>query len=230
MKIAVLAKPPVAGYAKTRLIGPLSPETAAAAHAAMVLCTLQRVEAALGCRPDRDLVLALDRHPGPRVGGSEGDAWLGSTAEQWRVTDQGTGDLGQRLDRIWQEDAGRPTLFLGCDCPDVPFEVMASIPGALQRADACVGPTSDGGYWTLGAGHRQETLLEGIDWGTGSVYHQTMTAARRGGLVVSELRAWRDVDTIEDLTDLRGRLAATREGPLTTLRQRLDELLGGSQR
>ena len=58
MKIILLTKPPIAGYAKTRLIDPLTAEQAAAVHAAMVRCTTRRLVTAFGGGDGHDLVLA----------------------------------------------------------------------------------------------------------------------------------------------------------------------------
>ncbi len=230
MQIAILAKPPVAGHSKTRLIGPLTAGQAAEIHAAMVHCTLERVAAALGDTPEYELLLALDRSVGTPVGDPIDDAWLGTAARRWRIMDQGTGDLGERLDRLWCHRRRCPTLFLGTDCPDVPRDTLRAIPGSLSSGEVCIGPAADGGYWTLGARQPRPELLVGIDWGTASVYHQTLAAARRAGLPVSILGAWSDVDTIDDLSRLRQRLADADERPLSALRQRLDDLLGGPQR
>lgn len=224
MKIILLTKPPIAGYAKTRLIDPLTAEQAAAVHAAMVRCTTRRLVTAFGGGDGHDLVLALD-HPSPTCGPKVGN-WLADAPREWRIVDQGPGNLGDRLDHIWREDADTPTLFFGTDTPDVPLDLLRSIPDQLGGGDACIGPSEDGGYWTLGSHRRCAELVREIDWGTTSVYHQTLEAAKRGRLKLQVLDAWNDVDDIHDLVLLRQRLADAGEAALIDLREDLDALLG----
>ena len=153
----------------------------------------------------------------------------------WDLVDQGGGDLGERLDRVWRgrgdKQAGGPIVFFGIDCPDVPAEALAGIGPALGRDQVAIGPVTDGGYWTLACAAYQPGLLQGIDWGTPAVYDQTVRAAKRLGLNPTALPAWHDVDEPKDLDALRQRLAnlpEPREPALAELAARLDEILSPS--
>ena len=66
-----------------------------------------------------------------------------------------------------------------------------------------MGPTHDGGYWTLAAGACRPALLHQIDWGTAVVYDQTVQRAGAAGLSVCSLPAWYDVDALDDVAALR---------------------------
>jgi hypothetical protein len=124
-----------------------------------------------------------------------------------RIVDQGPGDLGDRLDRIWRIIApSQPVAFFGCDSPDVPREAIEAIAPALEDHDVAIGPSADGGYWTLAAARYHPALLRGIDWGTENVYHATLSRAEEAGLSVHRLPMWADVDRIDDLRDLQARL------------------------
>ncbi len=117
--------------------------------------------------------------------------------------DQGDGNLGQRLDRVWRTLAGAgPVAFFGIDCPDVPDETIDEIGAALQEHDVAIGPTRDGGYWTLAARAYRPELLRRIDWGTASVYDQTVQRASEASLSVQRLSLWQDVDDPEDVRAL----------------------------
>jgi hypothetical protein len=164
-------------------------------------------------------------------GGGEALAKLLGGDVDCTYIDQGPGDLGQRLDRVWRR-VGRacPVAFFGADTPDVPQPALAAIDAALQDHDVALGPTSDGGYWTLAANRYQPALLQDIDWGKQSVYDQTLLNAHQAGLKVFSLPLWRDVDHPSDLTDLRRRLAEVEDLPrhaaLVALARRLEALCG----
>jgi hypothetical protein len=139
--------------------------------------------------------------------------------------EQGTGTLGQRMDRLWEARGGGPIVFLGSDSPDAPAEALASVSTRLARHEVLLGPVDDGGYWTLAARRHAPTLLADIDWGTDRVYHQSLAAAEAAGLRAAPLAPWHDVDSPEDLERLRHRLARATEPSLIRLRHRLDRVL-----
>lgn len=215
-----MAKAGVPGRAKTRLIPAIGPEAAAAVHHAMLMCVVRRLERWWA---------------GPRVLAMTGEGWERAAAGLaggggWAVVDQGDGDLGARLERVWRGEAvgGGAVAFFGVDSPDVPAEALEAMPGALDGADAAVGPVGDGGYWTLIAAgaERGAALLEGIDWGSERVHRQTHDRAAAAGLRCVDLPAWHDVDDIADLTAMRRRLIAATEPALVELRAGLDNRLG----
>ena len=92
-----------------------------------------------------------------------------------------------------------------------PERLLAEIPTALREADLAIGPTPDGGYWTLAAGRYQPAVVRQIDWGSADVYDQTCQRAAETGLVVATLPVWHDVDRPQDVASLRLRLE-TSEG------------------
>ena len=130
------------------------------------------------------------------------------------VVDQGPGDLGSRLDRVWRvAGTDDPVAFFGGDSPDVPSSLLAAIPSTLEVCDVAVGPTGDGGYWTLAARTHTPAVLKGIDWGSAHVYDQTRLKAAGAGLVVGTLPPWHDVDHPGDVDALRERLRQLQEDP-----------------
>jgi rSAM/selenodomain-associated transferase 1 len=216
-----MAKRPEAGQVKTRLAaaGGYTPQVAAELAEAMLRCIARRLEAA-----STGLILAVS----PSGYGAQLARRLGLGSV--RVTDQGTGDLGHRLDRVWRAvGSGRPVAFFGIDSPDVPDSALAEIPAALAGCDVALGPTDDGGYWTLAAREHEPRVLTGIDWGGAAVYDQTRRRAADAGLVVRALPMWHDVDRPQDVEALRRRLcqqAGARDlpAPLGQLAERLEAL------
>ncbi|MCP3905428.1 MAG: glycosyltransferase [Planctomycetes bacterium] len=201
----VMAKYPRPGRVKTRLVSAgLLDEAGAARFAwALLRCTVDR----LASRTSVTVALACDDADRFDERVAEVRERLGRS--DLAVVEQGSGDLGSRLDRVWRDDrfASTPVAFFGTDSPDVPAALLAAIPGALVEAEIAVGPTADGGYWTLAGRRHQPEVLDRIDWGTESVYDQTRRRARDAGLTVSTLPPWYDVDRPEDVEDLCRRLS-----------------------
>ncbi|MCH8153625.1 MAG: TIGR04282 family arsenosugar biosynthesis glycosyltransferase [Planctomycetes bacterium] len=220
----LMARMPEPGRVKTRLVsgGVYSGAMAADLAWAMLRCTAQRLSA-LG-----RLVLAVS----PDGCGPQLASRLGVTSAP--VVNQGGGDLGERLNRVWGlVETARPIAFFGGDCPDVPDAALGEIAPALARCDVAVGPAGDGGYWTLAARQYHPALLQGIDWGSDRVYDQTFQRATGRGLTVRTLPAWHDVDYPQDVEALRRRLRDLSRSsawtlidaePLRQLAERLDEL------
>ncbi len=194
----LMAKRPEPGAVKTRLVGPggLDPEAAAQLSWAMLWCTARRLCAAsprviLAVSPDgcgRELAEALD-------------------VQFAQIVDQGAGDLGRRLERVWEVVGGKGRIaFFGVDAPDVPVTALREIPHALANHDLALGRTVDGGYWTLAAGGFHPEVIRGIDWGSDRVYDQTRQRAAEAGLEVCDLPRWYDVDQPSDVEALSRRL------------------------
>ncbi|MBT8485053.1 MAG: DUF2064 domain-containing protein [Phycisphaerales bacterium] len=205
-----MAKRPVPGRVKTRLVksGHLTADEAASLAAAMLECTVRRLATRM------EVVIALADHA---------DATLPAWGQR-RTIDQGGGDLGARLDRVWRSLDPTPVVaFFGADSPDVPDAMLDAIPLALAAAPIAIGPAGDGGYWTLAARGYHPEVLRRIDWGGPAVYDQTRQRARDADLAVCRLPSWSDVDDAADLRALRRRLAglASPAPPLVDLAGRL---------
>lgn len=224
----IMARQPIPGRVKTRLVASgLTPESAASIAAGMLRCTIARIRMTFG-----GTVLAVT--PDGAGAAMRKSLRLGDV----RIVDQGRGDLGRRLDRVWGiVGHDRPVAFFGMDSPDVPAALLETIPVALDDHDVAVGPTGDGGYWTLAARRYAGDVLRQIDWGSESVYDQTRLRAREARLRWFELPEWEDVDNAGDLVALRARLGRLKErsgsdagdpDPLIELRRCLDETLGVS--
>jgi hypothetical protein len=188
--VAVFARAPVPGFAKTRLIPVLGADGAAAlqarltAHAVATACA-----AAVG--PVTLWATADASHPSFRA-----------SAAQYAIAlaPQPDGDIGARM-LAAVIAAGGPVLVIGSDCP-------ALTPGHLRTAavllregiDVVLLPADDGGYVLIGLRRPQPALFAGIAWSTETVAAETRRRMARLGLSWREpARLW-DVDRPEDLT------------------------------
>lgn len=215
----IMAKLPRPGQVMTRLAAPggVTAEIAAEIAWSSLRCVLVRLQrhwpVVVAVTPDG---AAESMAPG-----------LGHAASGW--LDQGAGDLGRRIDHVWRQvGAGVPVAFFGMDSPDVPEGHLDALEAELGRHDAVVGPTFDGGYWTLATDRYRPALIDSIDWGSDSVYDQTCQRAREAGVRLGVLPAWHDIDHPQDVIDLRHRLAhpGGSPEPLRELAQALDASCG----
>ena len=196
--LLVIAKQPVPGRVKTRLVPPCTHEQAAALAEAALADTLRTVLMAPAARR----VLVLDGEPGP---------WL---PPGFDIVPQCGGPLDQRLAAAFAAVRG-PALLIGMDTPQVTPDLLAV---DWRAADAVFGPAADGGFWALGLREPDPALLRGVPMSTsatGAIQRARLVAA---GLRVAELPQLRDVDTAADA------LAVAREAPQTRFAARAGEL------
>jgi rSAM/selenodomain-associated transferase 1 len=206
----VIAKEPVAGLAKTRLVPALGEAGAARAATAMLADTLAAVRAT-GADPWLCFTPVEARER------------LGRLAPGFGLLAQGSGDLGDRLAACLADllatGADRVTI-VGADTPHVPVSSYQRAFALLDEADVVLGPALDGGYYLVAAKAARPELFVGIPMGTEVVLTETLARAIAAGLVVALLPPLRDLDMVEDLAaaldagELAGApatLAATKE-------------------
>jgi glycosyltransferase A (GT-A) superfamily protein (DUF2064 family) len=205
--LLVIAKQPVPGRVKTRLVPPCTYEQAAALAEAALADTLHTVLTV----PARRRVLVLDGQPGP---------WL---PPGFDVVPQCGGPLDERLAAAFAAVQG-PALLIGMDTPQVTSGLLTV---DWAAADAVFGPADDGGFWALGLRTPDPALLRGVPMSTastGAVQRARLVAA---GLRVTDLPTLRDVDTAADA------VAVARSAPRSRFAARARELaavLGAADR
>jgi hypothetical protein len=178
-----MAKSPAPGRAKTRLCPPLEPEAAATLAEAALADTLQ----AVAWTPAARRVVVLDGPPG---------AWLPAGFE---VVEQHGAHLAERLSNA-VSDIGAPLLFLGMDTPQLTRALLCDALDKLAdpQTDAVLGPTHDGGYWTIGLTSPDPRAFDGVPMSTAATAARQRARLRELGLRIAELDTLRDVDTFDD--------------------------------
>lgn len=186
--VAVFAKAPIPGYAKTRLIPHLGPEGAANLQAQLIERALATVRsAALGpttlwCAPDID-------HPAFRAAERDG----------FRLFAQVEGDLGARMFAAFEAERGQPLLLIGTDCPSLgPDDLRTAVSALGNGAEAVIAPCDDGGYGLIATSRPIPSLFEAISWSTNQVMAMTRERAKKAGVKLVVLRTIWDVDTPAD--------------------------------
>ena len=202
--IAVFAKAPVPGSAKTRLIPLLGEEGAASAQRAMTLRTL---DTACAAAPGQVSLWFADASDNP---------FLNECADRHDLAlyRQCAGDLGERMSTCLQTllTSHAAVVLIGTDCPAFTVADLHAAALSLRRGRRLVFiPAEDGGYVLVGASAQEDPEQQNrnlaqsflaIDWGSPQVMAQTRLRLSALGWVRGrdwdELPALWDVDTPGD--------------------------------
>jgi rSAM/selenodomain-associated transferase 1 len=195
--LVVMAKAPVPGTVKTRLVPPLTYEKAAELYRALLLDQLRHLRA-IGS-VERYLAYApADVEATMReLGGAD-----------YRYMPQRGSELGERMknvfDDLWQRGHKRIAL-MGSDLPVLPTQIICQaferIAGDERRV--VLGPSQDGGYYLVGMNQATPEIFENMVWSHEQVLAQTTARLSALGVSFSMLPTWYDLDSMEDLERLR---------------------------
>ncbi|PSL16724.1 hypothetical protein CLV44_101122 [Marinobacterium halophilum] len=204
--LAIMAKAPVPGFCKTRLMPALGAEGAARLQAWLLQHSLA-VARASGLRPLQLWAAPDIEHPLFQALARPGDV---------RLQAQFGHDLGMRMLYVFTRAQG-PLLLIGTDCPPLTPALLLECAACLETHDAVFLPAEDGGYALIGLQQPQPELFVGIDWSTERVMAQTRERLTALGLRWQEPAVVWDLDRPEDLQRLPpGLLTAALESPLET--------------
>ena len=190
--VAILARAPIPGEAKTRLIPALGAEGAA---------NLQR------WLLQRTVAMALVADVGPVTLWCAGDPRHAGFAlcrafPAVTVRQQPEGDLGARMLAALRQSPTAGTLVIGTDCPALTAAHLRDAAARLAGHDAVLLPAEDGGYVLIGANRPAPELFADVAWGTEQVMAQTRRRLAALGWRWSEPVTLWDVDRPEDLARL----------------------------
>jgi rSAM/selenodomain-associated transferase 1 len=185
-QIAVLARAPVAGRAKTRLIPLLGAAGAAQLQARLIELTLAKALTV----PECAVHLWLDGDP----------AALPPAAQQVAVHRQEGADLGARMAHAFAQTLrlARPTILIGTDCPALTAGHLRHALACLADHDVVVQPATDGGYVLIGLNAPQPRLFADIPWGGPQVMAVTQQRIDALGLRCARPEPLPDLDLPED--------------------------------
>jgi rSAM/selenodomain-associated transferase 1 len=183
--LVVMAKAPMAGRVKTRLGRELGVGTAVrfARHSLASLVQRTAIDGrwstTLAVTPDAEASRLWPRGV-PLIG-------------------QGRGDLGARMQRLFDRAPPGPVVIVGTDIPGVRCAHIAAAFRRLGRHDAVLGPATDGGYWLIGLRRRPRVLrpFRGVRWSTEHALADTLANLR--GHSIARLATLCDVDSPADL-------------------------------
>lgn len=192
--IAILAKAPIPGFAKTRLVPVLGVDGAARLQerlierAVMTACAAGVGPVTVWATPDPTHAIFQTLHSRHGV----------------VLTRQGDGDLGARMLAASMARNGA-ALVIGTDCPALTADHLRTAAAVLRDgSEVVVFPAEDGGYVLIGAQRPVPALFADMPWSTGDVMTQTRHRLKAAGLSWQEPVTLWDVDVPADLQRLRG--------------------------
>ena len=198
IRTIIIAKAPLAGFAKTRLIPALGADGAARLATQMLHHTVNtafeaNMDATIGA-----VELCASPAPHDRV-------WRQYNLPanlQWSA--QGEGDLGERMARVASRvvSAGESVVLIGTDCPAIDTAVLRQVAEALIDNDACMIPTFDGGYALLGLNRFDASLFTNIAWSTETVANTTIERVHKLNWKCKLFPKLHDIDETADLVYL----------------------------
>lgn len=193
--LLVVAKAPVPGLAKTRLMKAMSADAAAGIAAAALLDTL----AAAARTPVRHRVVAMT---GDLSAAARSDEVREALAP-FTVVEQRGDDFATRLVHAHHDSfTGNPVVQIGMDTPQVTPMLLSSICRTMvDRPGHCVlGPALDGGWWVLGVPHpRWVEPIGAVPMSQSDTGDLTRHALEQAGARVLSAEPLRDADELTDL-------------------------------
>lgn len=190
--VAILAKAPVAGLAKTRLIPALGATGAARAQRRFSLQTIYTaLQAQLGavtlwCAPNTQ-----HRH-------------FRAVKHSFGIMcqEQPNGDIGARMRHAaamhFEQTDAPPLLIIGTDCAVLAPGHLQEAARSLAATDVCLIPAEDGGYVLIGIRKMIPEIFHEVDWSTNAVLTQTLERCALVNANVVQLPTLWDIDEPED--------------------------------
>jgi hypothetical protein len=195
--LAIMAKAPVAGLVKTRLVPPLTDEQAAEFYGALLADQLEQLKHLDGVA--RYLAFTPnDAAATMRQLGGDAYAYIAQSGD----------DLGQRMQQLcvdlWHLGQ-RNIVLIGSDLPALPLAILDEAFAQLSSEEhqVVLGPSRDGGYYLIGMNRPTPALFANMTWSHGAVLAESTARLRRLGVPFALLPSWFDIDTPDDLQRLR---------------------------
>lgn len=186
LRLVIMAKAAIAGRAKTRLAKDIGVGRAVAfARNGGRACMLRlahdpRWQSLIAVTPDAAMCEAI---------------W----PRGMRRVPQGGGDLGTRMQRVFDRLPPGPVIIVGTDIPRIRPVHVARAFQLLGRNDVVLGPAGDGGYWLVGFKRQPGRIapFANVRWSSPHALGDTM--ANLGGLKVALADVLDDVDDAASL-------------------------------
>ena len=217
--LIVFAKAPKPGRVKTRLTELLTREEAARLYEAF----LRDSFAAYASLAEHQEVALRLYHADP-------DWPVQLTPGRASLHRQRDGGLDERMAAAFRETfatGASHAVIVGTDFPTLPraflrkaFEVLKGASEAI-----CIGPTTDGGFYSLGVGGHYPQLFDDMSYSHAEVFAHTLSRAAAEEAVPVVLPEWYDVDRPDDLRRLAAELAGDGAACAPQTRRQMRSLL-----
>lgn len=205
--IGVMAHAPVPGRCKPGLLAGHGAEWVASLYAAMLRDTLDGLQSVAA---DEYLVFVAPLGPAPGEEEDEHartklalDVLARHVPAPWELVAQTGEELGARVEHALQtmfERGAGYALLSGSDAPTFPTEPLVdAFASERTKSAVLIGPSEDGGYYTIGMPRLEPRLVRDIPWSTPAVTQMTRVRCKEVGLALEELPKWYGVNEPSDV-------------------------------
>ena len=125
--------------------------------------------------------------------------WVGN---EFYFCSQISGNLGKKMQHafryVFDKDYSK-VIIVGTDIPDINSGLLINAFNNLDKYDFVIGPSDDGGFYLLGMKSLQGDLFIETEWGSETVFSDTLKSLKSKNASIKTLRKMIDVDTKKDL-------------------------------
>lgn len=218
--VVLFTRVPVPGRAKTRLMPLLTPEGCCLLQGAFILDVFSAV-----CGSGYDVFVCHTEEGDIEPLKSQLVGASGFFPQQGR-------DLGEKMHNAICYVLGLGfdgCVLVGSDIPLLSSRDISSVFELLAVRDVVIGPAEDGGYYLIGLKQPCRDIFS-IEYGTSSVFEETVAAVLGAGMSFAAARIMRDIDEPEDLFWLVDKLSHEESGVCPVTREVLSGLeIGGEK-
>jgi len=203
--IIIMAKVPRAGNVKTRLQPYLTPEQSADFAECLLSDAIEKAKS-----PRNQLIIAF-------APSNERKFFDKFSLPETLFVEQKGSDLGEKMFNVFEFAFGRKAdsvVMIGTDSPTFPAAFIEEAFGYLEKSDAVLGKTADGGFYLIGLRRLKKEIFANVEWSSPQTFEQTKKNIRRARLQLKEMPGWYDVDEPADLEKLREDFAQNQDSRL----------------
>jgi uncharacterized protein len=211
--VAIMAKAPISGAVKSRLVPPLTGDEAADLNRCFigdVCASIETAAAIVASESDARIAGLIAYTP---VGMEA--AFENLMPASFELVAQRGDGFGERLMNVAEDllRAGYESVSLmNSDSPTIPAALIeGAVANLAQPGDriAIIG-ADDGGYCLIGLKQPHRRIFEDITWSTAAVFAQTLERVAELGLSAAAMPSWYDVDDEASLCRLISELFSNR--------------------
>ncbi|MBU2560795.1 MAG: TIGR04282 family arsenosugar biosynthesis glycosyltransferase [Nanoarchaeota archaeon] len=113
-------------------------------------------------------------------------------------------NLGENMHCTFEDllDDYEKVVIIGCDVPNLSYDMIVRAFNALSSYDVVIGPAEDGGYYLIGM-KKAHDIFKGLHFGTELLLDEQVRVVKEKGLTFVLLDKLPDVDTVDELKYLK---------------------------
>ncbi|MGB0431756.1 MAG: TIGR04282 family arsenosugar biosynthesis glycosyltransferase [Bacteroidia bacterium] len=115
---------------------------------------------------------------------------------------QGAGDLATKMKNAYKtmfDEGYENVIIMSPDCPELTSARIKQAFALLKNKNFVIGPLKDGGYYLLGMNKFSPEVINGIEFGKGTAYAETLKRFESLGASYKELAETYDVDFANEI-------------------------------